>query len=85
VDASFPSYEYDGPFSDLSQRIWVEQLKDIQLLLGKDFFYMNEHPRIRNAHGLIFYREMNVEEFLSQARELKNRWRDGVVNFLIPD
>lgn len=71
VDASFPSYEYDGPFSDLSQRIWVEQLKDIQLLLGKDFFYMNEHPRIRNAHGLIFYREMNVEEFLSQARELE--------------
>ena len=71
VHASFPSYEHDGHFSTLSQKIWVEQLKDMQLLLGKDFFYQNEHPRIRAAHGMIFFREMNVEEFLTQARELE--------------
>jgi glucosamine-6-phosphate deaminase len=71
VDASFPSYEYDGPFSRLTQRIWVEQLKEIQFLLGKDYFYLNEHPRIRGAHGMLFFREMNVDQFLEQARELE--------------
>jgi glucosamine-6-phosphate deaminase len=71
VDASFPSYEYDGPFSMLTQRIWVEQLKEIQFLLGKDYFYLNEHPRIRGAHGMLFFREMNVDQFLEHARELE--------------
>ena len=71
VDASFPSYELNGKFSDLAQKIWVEQLKDIQLLLGKNYFYQNTHPKIRATHGLIFLREMSVDEFLGHARELK--------------
>ncbi len=71
VDASFPSYEHDGSFSELAQKIWVEQLKDIQLLLGKNFFYQNSHPRIRGAHGLVFFKEMKVDEFLTEARELE--------------
>jgi glucosamine-6-phosphate deaminase len=71
VDASFPSYEYDGPFSKLAQKIWVEQLKEIQLLLGKDYFYQNSHPRIRGAHGMLFFREMKVDQFLEHARELE--------------
>jgi glucosamine-6-phosphate deaminase len=71
VDASFPSYELDGPFSKLARKIWVEQLKSIQLLLGKNYFYENPHPRIRAAHGLVFFREMNVSEFLGEARELE--------------
>ena len=79
VDASFPSYEYDGTFSELAQRIWVEQLKDIQLLLGKNFFYENSHPRIRGSHGLLYFREMNVDEFLQQARELEKSM-EGLMN-----
>jgi len=71
VDASFPSYEFDGLFSTLTQKIWVEQMKQIQLLLGKNYFYENPHPRIRAAHGLIFLREMGVEEFLKEARALE--------------
>lgn len=71
VEAPFPSYRHDGKFSDLSRRIWVEQLRTIQLLLGKPFFYQNESPRLRTTHGLLFFREMNVEEFLSSARELE--------------
>ena len=71
VDASFPSYELDGPFSHLARKIWVEQLKAIQLMLGKNYFYENPHPRIRASHGLVFFKEMNVEEFLSNARELE--------------
>jgi glucosamine-6-phosphate deaminase len=71
VDASFPSYELNGKFSDLAQKIWVQQLKDVQLLLGKNYFYLNDHPRIRACHGLLYVKEMTVEEFLTHARELK--------------
>ncbi len=71
VAASFPSYELNGKFSDLAQKIWVEQLKDIQLLLGKNYFYLNSHPKIRATHGLLYLREMSVDEFLGHARELK--------------
>lgn len=71
VDASFPSYEHDGKFSELAQKIWVEQLKTIQLLLGKNFFYEHESPRIRTTHGLLFFRTMKVDEFLVHARELE--------------
>ncbi len=79
VDASFPSYMYDGKFSELAINIWVDQLKDVQLILGKDYFYQNESPRIRTTHGLLFFKEMNVEEFLEQARELE-KTMEGVVN-----
>jgi glucosamine-6-phosphate deaminase len=71
VHASFPSYEYDGKFSELTRRIWVKQLKQIQLVLGKNFFYENEHPLIRATHGLLYIKEMNAEQFISMARELE--------------
>jgi glucosamine-6-phosphate deaminase len=71
VEASFPSYELNGKFSSLAQKIWVEQLKDVQLLLGKNYFYLNDDPRIRACHGLLYIKEMTVDEFLSHARELK--------------
>lgn len=71
VDASFPSHEYDGPFSDLSLKIWVEQFKKVQLILGKDFFYENNKPKIRATHGMVYHKEMKVDEFLRYARELE--------------
>lgn len=71
VDASFPSPEFDGPFSELSQKIWVEQFKRVQLVLGKDFFYDNESPKLRGTHGMVFYREMDCDTFLHHARELE--------------
>jgi glucosamine-6-phosphate deaminase len=71
VEASFPSYQYNGTFSDLMQKIWVDQLKTIQYLLGKIYFYQHESPRIRTTHGLLFFREMGVEEFLAYARKLE--------------
>lgn len=72
VDAPFPSYELDGKFSTLAQKIWVRQREVIQLVLGKDYFYQNDNQRIRGTHGFIFYKEMKTEEFLSHARELQN-------------
>jgi glucosamine-6-phosphate deaminase len=77
VDASFPSYQLDGKFSTLTQQIWIDQLKQIQLLLGKNYFYQNDHPRIRGSHGLIFYKEMNAETFLSHARSLEAALEGG--------
>ncbi len=71
VNASFPSYELDGPFSDLSQHVWVEQFKRVQLILGKDYFYENESPKIRATHGMIFHKEMKLDEFLVHASELE--------------
>jgi glucosamine-6-phosphate deaminase len=72
IDASFPSYMLDGKFSDLSKQIWVEQLQTIQLLLGKPFFYQNESARLRTTHGLLYFKEMNVNDFLEHARKLEN-------------
>lgn len=71
VDAPFPSYEMDGKFSYLSQKIWDEQMVSVQYLLGKDYFYQNENPKLRSCHGLIFLKEMTVEEFLTHARSLE--------------
>jgi glucosamine-6-phosphate deaminase len=71
VNASFPSPAYDGPFSDLSQQVWVEQFKQVQLILGKDYFYENESPKIRGTHGMVYYKEMQLDEFLKHARELE--------------
>lgn len=70
-DASFPSYELDGPFCDLTQKIWYEQHKLMELVLGRDFWYQNEHPRLRATHGLVYLRELSVEQFLSEARRLE--------------
>lgn len=71
VNASFPSYSHNGKFSTVAKRIWVNQLDDIQLLLGKNYFYQHDRAKVRSSHGLIFFRDMNVEEFLATARELE--------------
>lgn len=71
VNASFPSYQLDGKFSELTQRVWFEQHKQIELLLGKNFFYQNESPLLRATHGMIYHRDLSVEEFLEEAFKLE--------------
>jgi len=71
VNASFPSYQLDGKFSELTQRIWFEQHKQIQLLLGKNYFYQNESPLLRATHGVVFHRDLNVDEFLEEAFKME--------------
>lgn len=70
-DASFPSYEYDGPFSDLAQKIQVEQYQMLKTCLGREFF--NEHPSalIRATRGMVFLERMDLSEFYQRSRELK--------------
>ena len=71
VDAPFPSHEYNGPFSGLAQKIQVQQHQDMKRVMGRDFWYENSHPRVRAAHGLVYIKEMELEEFYTRARELQ--------------
>jgi glucosamine-6-phosphate deaminase len=77
VNASFPSYEYDGKFSDLTQKIWVQQLKQIQYVLGKNFFYENELPLLRATHGMIYLKELTAEEFVALAEKLEEAMEEN--------
>ncbi len=51
-------------------------------MLGKSYFYENDNPKLRATHGLIYYKEMDVDTFLLQARELKETM-EGSVGFLV--
>ena len=62
--ASFPSYLLDGPFCDIVQKTWVEQHAIMELVLGRDFWYQHKHPRIRATHGLVFLKELTVDDNL---------------------
>ncbi len=70
-DASFPSYEHDGPFSELAQRIQVEQYQMLKTCLGREFFYEHESALIRATRGMVFLKSMKLDEFYQLSRELK--------------
>lgn len=67
VKAEFPNPDFDGPFSELAEKIWVKQYKDIQFVLGKNYFYEHKHPLIRATHGLLFLKQMTAAEFVAYA------------------
>jgi len=69
--ASFPSYEHDGPFSELAQKIQVQQYSMVRTCLGKEFFQQNPHPRLRGARGMIFLTDMSLPQFYEKVRQLK--------------
>ncbi len=68
--ASFPSYEFDGPFCQLAQKLWVEQYEIIETCLGERFFIENPSPRLRATRGFVFLKMMELDEFSGQARRL---------------
>ena len=70
-DASFPSYEHDGPFSELAQKIQVDQYRMIATCLGSD--YLHEHPSalIRATRGFVFLKRMTLAELRGHSRQLK--------------
>ena len=70
-DASFPSYELDGPFCELVQKFWVDQFQSLEMILGRDYWYQNKNPRLRAAHGALYLKEMKPEGFLTIARSLQ--------------
>ncbi|MGQ9608448.1 MAG: glucosamine-6-phosphate deaminase [bacterium] len=75
-NASFPSYEYDGPFSVLAQNIQVHQYQMLKTCLGRQFFNEHPSPLIRATRGFVFLRKMSLQEFYSYARELRRTTED---------
>lgn len=80
LNASFPSYAYDGKFSELTQKIWVQQLKQVQYVLGKNFFYENQHPLLRATHGMIYLKELNAAQFVRIAEALEEAVEKSPLN-----
>jgi len=72
-EASFPSYEHKGPFSELAQQIQVHQYDALVTALGRDWFYEHESALIRATRGFAFVRLMSLEEFYSFSRDLRRR------------
>jgi glucosamine-6-phosphate deaminase len=61
--ASFPSFELDGTFSELAQKIWVEQFNHLTDLLGNEYFYDSPNPMMRRSYGAIYLKDMSYKEF----------------------
>jgi glucosamine-6-phosphate deaminase len=76
AEASFPSYEYDGPFSGLAKKNQVQQYQCMKTVLGRDFFYQNPDSRIRSTRGLIYLKVMDLDEFFTMSRELRKTVED---------
>jgi glucosamine-6-phosphate deaminase len=70
-DASFPSYEHDGPFCELAQQIQVQQYQTIKTCLGREWFADHPSALMRATRGLVFMRDMGLEEFGQTARTLR--------------
>ncbi|MFH0887218.1 MAG: glucosamine-6-phosphate deaminase, partial [bacterium] len=68
--ASFPSYEYDGTFSQLAQKIWVQQHNDLMKVLGREYFYNDLNPMLRRSYGAIYMKEMTYPEFVREIEPL---------------
>jgi len=72
-DAEFPAYEIQGPFCAMSQRVQVQQYDMIETCLGYEWFHNHPSPLIRAARGLVFLREMTVQELLAESRALRQQ------------
>jgi glucosamine-6-phosphate deaminase len=70
-EASFPSYEHDGPFCELAQAIQVDQYQMLKTCLGRAWFAEHASPLIRGARGFVYVREMDMQEFRQTARHLR--------------
>ena len=69
--ATFPSPFYEGDFSGLTTLIQREQLAELKVLLGADYFAKSHIPELKNAAGLIFLNQMNLDEFFQRAEDLQ--------------
>ncbi len=70
-EAPFPSYEHDGPFCELAQRIQVEQYQKLKTCLGREWFHNHPSALIRSTRGLVFLEDMELKEFYRRSREIR--------------
>ncbi len=71
ADASFPSYEHEGTFAELAQRIQVEQYRMLKTCLGRGYFHEHESPLLRATRGFVFLKSMSLSEFYASARAIR--------------
>jgi len=76
-DASFPSYEHDGPFCELAQQVQVQQYQTMKTCLGREWFADHSSALIRATRGLVFLRDMGLEEFGQTAGQLRETAEAG--------
>lgn len=72
-NAEFPAYEIEGPFCAMSQRVQVQQYDMIETCLGYEWFHKHDSPLIRATRGLVFLREMTVQQLLAESRALRQQ------------
>lgn len=73
-EASFPSPFYDGPFSAWARHLQIEQRKELEDLLGSQYFEQHADPRVRHAHGFVFLKAMHAGTFLAECEGLKSKF-----------
>lgn len=76
-DASFPSPAHDGPFSELAQRVQVDQYQKIKICLGREWFQDHPSPLIRGTRGLVYLNEMELSAFYERSRQLRQAAEAG--------
>lgn len=69
--ASFPSFEFEGTFSELAQKIWVGQFDNLLQILGNDYFYNGRSRMLNRSFGAIYLRDMSYEEFTAYLVPLR--------------
>jgi glucosamine-6-phosphate deaminase len=69
--ASFPSHELDGTFSEVAQKVWVEQHEQLIKLLGKEYFYQSPNPMLRRSYGAIYLKDMSYDEFKEEFEYIR--------------
>jgi len=72
-DAEFPAYEIQGPFCAMSQRVQVQQYDMVEACLGYEWFHKHPSPLIRAARGLVFLKEMTLQQLLAESRALRRQ------------
>jgi len=72
-DAEFPAYEIQGPFCAMSQRVQVQQYDILEACLGYEWFHKHPSPLIRAARGLVFLKEMPLQQLLEESRALRKQ------------
>merc|ERR1719333_1716163 len=72
-EAEFPAYEIQGPFCAMSQKVQVEQYQILEQCLGYEWFHTHTSPLIRATRGLVFLREMSLEQLLDESRALRQQ------------
>lgn len=74
-NAEFPSYEHNGSFSELAEKIWRSQYDDVCSQLGEEFFQNSDNPALKQACGMIYIKDMTYEkfnEYMISVRQLLN-------------